>query len=110
MTYGVGGGCGVLRGPCLWMFSGCLPRPRGWAGGAACDARRGSARGAGARVEGGNLAVAIESESDAAQLRAAIKASDGADVLPVHAGQAATFSAENPFNFIALLDLTGRWS
>jgi hypothetical protein len=54
------------------------------------------------REKDGNLAVAIENEADAAQLRATIKASDGADEVPVQAGKTATVSADNPFNFFAL--------
>jgi hypothetical protein len=62
------------------------------------------------RDKNGNLAVAIENEADAAQLRATIKASDGADEIPVQAGKAVTFSSENPFNFIALWATDFAWS
>ncbi|MEQ1892818.1 MAG: hypothetical protein ABL998_09770 [Planctomycetota bacterium] len=47
------------------------------------------------RDKDGNLAVAVENESDAAQLRATIKASDGADEIAVQAGKTVTFTAEN---------------
>ena len=58
----------------------------------------------------GNLAVTVENEPDAAQLRATIRASDGADEVPVSAGQRVTLSSENPFNFFALWATDFSWS
>lgn len=43
---------GSPKGRGLWLFGGCLPRPRGGAGGAACGARAGLGSGTGAGVEG----------------------------------------------------------
>ena len=58
----------------------------------------------------GNLEVRVEDDIDAAQLRVAIKASDGADARDVKAEKTLTFSAENPFNFIALWSTDFRWT
>jgi hypothetical protein len=58
----------------------------------------------------GNLEVRVEDDIDAAQLRVAIKASDGADERDVKAEKTLTFSAENPFNFIALWSTDFVWT
>jgi len=52
----------------------------------------------------------VESDSDAAQLRATIKALDGADEFALQPGKTVTFTAENPFNFIALWATDFAWS
>jgi len=62
------------------------------------------------RDQDGNLAVKVDEAADAAQLRATIKASDGADEVSIRAGQAVTLSAENPFNFFALWATDFSWS
>jgi len=62
------------------------------------------------RDQGGRLVVGVESETDAAQLRVAIRGSDGADELPVAPGGRVLFSADNPFNLIALWSTDFSWT
>lgn len=62
------------------------------------------------RDDDGNLVAAIESESDAVQLRATVKASDGADEVLVEAGKTVSLDPDNPFNFFALWATDFTWS
>jgi hypothetical protein len=57
-----------------------------------------------------NFAVRVENEADAAQLRAAIKLSDGADEPAIAPGQMVVFSTDNPLNIIAIWRTEFPWT
>jgi hypothetical protein len=65
---------------------------------AACEGQ-GSAMGKVERGAEGKLLVRVENDVDVGALRAAIKASDGADEVRVEVGE---LEGENPFSYVAL--------